>query len=124
MRICLRLNKTRRILHVDTQRLRGRIILQLEQIFHIASGYARGSISKMIDKDGKARSLTVVERQHWAKVAAYSAQVINSLANGLDERQIDKDLDKLEELLNKTPSALKIASISGDGEPPRKPEGT
>jgi hypothetical protein len=124
MRICLRLNKMRRILHIDTQRLRGRIIVQLEEIFHIASGYARGNISKMVDKDGKERSLTVTERQDWARIAAYSAQIINCIANGLDERQIDKDLDKLEEMLNKKSTTFKTASVSGGEESPRKPEGT
>ena len=81
----------RRILNIDTQRLRGRIIVQLEEIFHIASGYARGRVSRTVDKDGKERSLTVTERQNWARIATYSAQIINSIANGIDERQIDKD---------------------------------
>jgi hypothetical protein len=124
IRIGLRLDKMRRILHIDTQRLRGRIIMQLEEVFYIASGYARGKISKIVDKDGKERPLTVAERQLWARIAAYTAQIINSIANGLDERQIDKDLDKLEEMLNKTAAAVKNQTSSGGMEPPRKSEGT
>ena len=122
MRVGLRLSKIRRILHIDTQRMRGRIIVQLEEVFHIASGYARGKISKVVDKDGKERPLTVAERQLWARIAAYTAQIINSIANGLDERQIDKDLDKLEEMLNKTSAAVKVTDRIGV-EPPRKSEG-
>jgi hypothetical protein len=124
MRVCLRLNKMRRILNIDTQRMRVRIIVQLEEIFHIASGYARGRVYRTVDEDGKERSLTIAERQHWARIAAYSAQIINCIANGLDERQIDKDLDKLEEMLNKTAAAVKDQTSRGGMEPPRKSEGT
>jgi hypothetical protein len=124
MRVGLRLSKMRRILHIDTQRMRGRIIVQLEDVFHIAVSYSRGKMSKVVDKDGKERPLTVAERQLWARIAAYTAQIINNIANGLDERQIDKDLDKLEEMLNKTSAAVKVASASEGGEPPRKSEGT
>jgi hypothetical protein len=123
-RIRLRLNKMRRILNIDTQRLRGRIIVQLEEIFHIASGYARGRVSRIVDNDGKERSLSISERQNWARIATYSAQIINSIANGIDERQIDKDLDKLEEMLNKTSTKVKVTSTCEGGEPPRKSEGT
>jgi len=118
IRIGLRLDKMRRILYIDTQRLRGRIIVQLEEFFYIASGYARGKISKTVDKDGKERPLTIAERQLWARIAAYTAQIINSIANGLDERQIDKDLDKLEEMLNKTSAAAKTQGIGGE---PKRP---
>jgi hypothetical protein len=124
MRVCLRLSKMRKILHVDTQRMRGRIIVQLEDVFHIASGYARGKIFYVVDKDGKERPLTVAERQLWARIAAYTAQIINSIANGLDERQIDKDLDKLEEMLNKISAPVKNQTSSGSVESPRKSEGT
>jgi hypothetical protein len=46
------------------------------------------------------KDLDLNVRQKWMRVAAYAAQVINSLASGFDEKQIDKDLDKLEVLVN------------------------
>jgi hypothetical protein len=49
--------------------------------------------------------------------------IINNLAKGIDERQIDKDLDKLEVMLNKTAAAVKTPAVAGS-EPPRKSEGT
>ncbi len=103
----------RRILHVDTQRTRQRLIIQLEDLFDIASNYARGKIQRVVDETGKQRPLTIAERQHYARIAAYTAQIINSMVKGIDERQIDHDLDKLEAMLNKTKSAV-TASADAD----------
>jgi hypothetical protein len=46
------------------------------------------------------RELSLVERHRWARVAAYSAQTIDSLCEKFDERQIDRDLAELERLVN------------------------
>ena len=70
--------------------------MQLEEVFHIASDYARGKIDRVTVEDGKKRPLTIVERQHWARIAAYAVQIINNIAKGIDERQINLGLDKLE----------------------------
>ena len=121
-RVNVRLNKMRRILHVDTQHTRKKLLLQLEDLFDIASNYARGKVQRIVDETGKQRPLTIAERQHYARVAAYTAQIVNSIAKGIDERQIDQDLDKLEAMLNKTTSAVKATAVGS--EPPRKSEGT
>ena len=60
----------------------------------------------MVDENGVERLLTISEKQFWARIAAYSAQIINSIAKGLDERQIDKDLNAIENMLNKTASGV------------------
>jgi RNA polymerase-interacting CarD/CdnL/TRCF family regulator len=121
-RVNARLNKMRRILHVDTQHTRKKLLLQLEDLFEISSNYARGKVQRVVDKTGKERPLTIAERQFYARIAAYIAQIINNLAKGIDERQIDRDLDKLEAMLNKTTSAVKATAVGS--EPPRKSEGT
>ena len=105
MRVSIRISKARRILSVDTERTRRKLIVQLEEIFHIASDYARGKIDRVTLDDGKKRPLTIVERQHWARIAAYTVQMINNITKGIDERQINLDLDKLEAMLNKTAAA-------------------
>jgi hypothetical protein len=97
------------------------LIARLEEVFELASDYARGKIERVIDEDGKERPLTIAEKQFWAKIAAYTAQIINNLAKGIDERQIDLDLNKLEAMLNKTTAEVKAQAI--DGESPGKPEG-
>lgn len=102
-RVNVRVTKMRRILHVDTQQTRKKLLIQLEELFRIASNYARGAVKHVVDEEGKARPLTIVERQYYARIAAYTAQIINCVAKGIDERQIDKDLDHLEAMLKKTP---------------------
>jgi hypothetical protein len=79
--------------------------MQLEEVFHIASDYARGKIDRVTVEDGKKRPLTIVERQHWARIAAYTVQIINNIVKEIDERQINLDLDKLEAMLNKKAAA-------------------
>ncbi len=120
-RINARLNKMRRILHVDTQHTRKKLLLQLEDLFEISSNYARGKVQRVVDEAGKERPLTIAERQFYARIAAYTAQIINNLAKGIDERQIDRDLDKLEAMLNKTVPAPKAQAVGS--EPPGKSEG-
>ncbi len=83
----------RRIFHVDTQHTRRKLLVQLEELFEIASNYARGKFNHIRDETGKERPLTIAERQNYTRIATYTAQIINSVAKGLDERQIDKDLD-------------------------------
>lgn len=99
-RVHYRVIALRRAFHVDTQRVRKKTIQRLEEIFKIASNYARGKVSRVIDDDGKERPLTIPERQFWARIAAYTAMVISNVAKGIDERQIDLDLDKLDALIH------------------------
>ncbi len=121
-RVEVRVSKMRRIFHVDTQNTRRKLLIQLEGLFEISSNYARGKVDRIRDETGKERPLTIAERQYYARIAAYTAQIINSIAKGLDERQIDKDLDALEAMLNKTNSAAKAAADVG-WEPPGKSAG-
>jgi len=120
-RVSVRVQSVRRILHVDTQHTRRKLIVQLEELFEIASNYARGVVNHVTDENGKQRPLTIAERQFYARIAAYTAQIINNLAKGIDERQIDSDLDKLEAMLNKTTAA--VTAKADSGEPPGKSEG-
>ena len=121
-RVFSRVYTMRRILYVDTQRMRQRLIVRLEEIFGIASEYASGKIDRVADSDGKRRHLTVIERQFWARIATFTAQTINSIAKGIDERQIDRELDKLERMLNTTSATIKVSAANS--EPPGKSEGT
>jgi hypothetical protein len=121
-RVNVRVTKMRRTLHVDTQHTRRKLIIQLEELFQLASNYARGEVKYVVDEKGKQRPLTIAERQYYTRIAAYTAQIVNSIAKGLDERQIDKELDALEAMLNKTATAAKAAADAGR-EPPGKSEG-
>jgi DNA-binding MarR family transcriptional regulator len=117
-RVKTRIGKARRTLKIDTQHTRRHLLEQLEKLFDLASDYARGEIKRVTDGDGKERSLTPKERQLYSRIAAYTAQVINSIVKGIDERQIDADLDKLEEMLHKTSATIPVQPPDEGGEQP------
>ena len=85
-----RIQKLRAEVRVDTQKLRNQAIENLQELFTLAKEQAQN------------QSVKLKERQSWARVAAYICQVINTIAVHFDERQIDLDLNKLEELINET----------------------
>lgn len=84
----LRVGRLRKTVQINTQRLRGKALKALEELFNMAK------------KQAKNKELTIKQRQAWVRIAAYICQVVNSVAKGFDEKQIDLDLDKLEKLLN------------------------
>ncbi len=97
--VARRISQLRRSVRFDTDRLRRKTIGSLEQLFDVATDFAKGRI-KWQTQDGKASPVTIKQRQMWARIAAYVAQIMNTIANGIDERQIDKDLALLEKLVN------------------------
>ena len=96
----------RRIFHlqqtvkVDTQELRNKWMTELDDLFSLATSIAKGDITQQ-EVGGKLLSITPREREKWAQIAAKIGMVVVNLSRGYDERQIDKDLDKLEKLLDK-----------------------
>jgi len=83
-----RVQKLRAEVKIDTQKLRNQAIEDLQELFTLAKEQAQ-------DPNVKLK-----QRQAWTRVATYICQVINSVAVRFDERQIDIDLNKLEELIN------------------------
>jgi hypothetical protein len=100
----------RRIFKVDTQTIREKTIKRLEELFDLASGFAKGNY-RFTYVDGQRERVTLVQRQKWARVAAYIAQIINTIANGIDEREMDRDMDKLEVLINEAKAKNKAKSL-------------
>ena len=97
--IARRVEKIRRKVQIDTQKIRRDLLQSLKEIFKLASSLARGEF-KTQTVDGEKVKVTLNQRQAWARVAAYTAQTINVIADGFDERQIDIQLDELERLIN------------------------
>jgi len=83
-----RIEKLKEKVKIDTQKLRRKTLQGLEELFNMA------------EKMAKTNNLKLKQRQMWTRVAAYIAQIINSVASGFDEKQIDEDLNKLEKLIN------------------------
>ena len=94
-----RLRRLRKRIKVDTQEIRSKTLDNLEEIFNLAASLAKGEF-KTQNVDGSPVKVTIKQRQMWARVAAYVAQIMNSIALRFDERQIDIDLDELERLVN------------------------
>jgi hypothetical protein len=90
-----RIGKLKETVKVNTQRLRGKALEGLEELFDLAQAMA------------KSKNVKFKQRQIWARIAAYIAQIINSVASGFDERQIDADFDELERLINEAKSKAK-----------------
>jgi ribosomal protein L17 len=83
-----RIQKLRTEVKIDTQKLRDETIKNLQELFTLAKSQATNENAKL------------KQRQNWTRIAAYICQVINTIATRFDERQIDQDLAKLEELIN------------------------
>jgi hypothetical protein len=90
----------------DTQKIRLKTMKHLEELFNMASEMAKGEIQYQTE-NGKPQRITLSQRQRWARVAAYIAQIINGVATHFDERQIDEDLAKLERLIDEAKTKTK-----------------
>jgi hypothetical protein len=99
MMIFKRLAELKETIRVDTQRIRGKTLNSLQELFDLAVALAKGKV-KTQNEEGVPVKVTLKQRQMWARVAAYIAQIMNSVASGFDERQIDVQLDELERLVN------------------------
>lgn len=97
--VARRILQLRRAVRTDTDRLRSKTIRRLEDLFDLASSFAQGHV-KWQSIGGKSERVTVKQRQMWARIAAYIAQIMDTIANRVDERQIDKDLAELEKIVN------------------------
>ncbi|MFQ6074348.1 MAG: hypothetical protein ACE5KC_03920 [Candidatus Bathyarchaeia archaeon] len=95
----IRIEKLKRRVQVDTQRMREKTLTSLVQLFDIATKIAKGEV-----KYESGKLVTLKQRQLWARIAAYIAQIINGICKGFDERQIDTQLDELERLVNEARS--------------------
>jgi len=93
--IHVRLEACKRILRVDTRRIREQLLERLEEVFDLAC------------KNAKSEGLGLPEREKWSRVASYVAQTINSVASGFDEQQIAKRIDVLERIVDEAKARRK-----------------
>ena len=98
-RVSRRVTQIRRYVQTETQRTRKKLMKRLEEIFDLAASLARGEV-KYLTEGGVKAKVTMKQRQIWARVAAYVAQIMNSIAEGFDEREIDEQLAELGKLVD------------------------
>jgi DNA-binding MarR family transcriptional regulator len=104
--IIRRIVELKRTVKVDTQEMRSKTIRSLELLFDLAVAFAKGEF-KTQKEEGKRVKVTLKQRQMWARIAAYIAQILNSIASGFDEKQIDVQLDELERLVSEAKAKAK-----------------
>jgi len=86
--IIQRVDRIRRIVRIDTQKIRQDMLENLQELFYLAKKHAQNS------------KLKVPQRQKWVRIASYVAQVINSLTKSFDEAEITKELEQLEKMIH------------------------
>jgi len=104
--IARRVTELKQTIKVDTQKTRANALKNLEELFDLAVALAKGQV-KTQTVEGQKVKVTLKQRQIWARVAAYIAQIMNSIATGFDERQINADLEELECLVNEARAKTK-----------------
>jgi len=118
--IARRVAQLRRSVQVETQRTRKKLLIKLEEIFDLAVSLAKGEV-KTLTENGVKVKVTMKQRQIWARVAAYTAQIISSIAEAIDEREIDAMLAELEALIDAARSKVKDGEAkkpdAGAGQP-------
>jgi len=80
----------------------------------MASSFARGEL-RWQQADGKPEPIKMKQRQMWARVAAYIAQIMTTVTEKFDEREIDKELDELERLVNEARAKSKVSGTEEKG---------
>ena len=110
--ISTRVARLRERVEVDTQRVRKTTLNSLEEIFNLAVSLAKGDIKTQ--KVGRSQvKVSLKQRQFWARIAAYVAQVMNSIAHGFDERDLDAQLDELERLVDEAQARTEDGKAQG-----------
>lgn len=121
-----RISQLRRTIRIDTQQMRLKTMGDLKELFDMAAGLARGDFGSQL-VEGKQESISVKERQKWVRVAAYTAQVLNSITDKFDEREVDRELAELEKLVDEASAKGKAAEgeegAQQEEEPARPAEG-
>ena len=84
-RVSTRVVSLRRTVRIETQRMRENALESLEDLFTLAASIAKGEIKTQMVK-GRQVAISMKQRQVWARVAAYIAQIMNSIARASTRR--------------------------------------
>ena len=95
-----RARRARQNAEVDTQKLRRKLLVQLEEMFDLAKKYSE-------------TAKTAKQKQLFMRVTAYVAQVMNSLTKAFDEATVTKDLEELERMIGEAMAKEKDKGTQG-----------
>ena len=97
-RVVLHLGKIRRIYRVDRQKICTKLFDELDALFNLAFSIAQGRVKRLRDDEGNEYRVSFPQRQKWAQLATVTAQVMQSLNQGFDEKEFQTDLHRLEKI--------------------------
>jgi len=83
-----RARRARKNVELSTQRIRSKLLADLEKMFDMAKAHATDE------------NTTPKQRQIWTRIMAYIGQVMNSLTKAFDEASVTRDLEQLERMMN------------------------
>ena len=93
-----RIAETRREMETALNKLRRRMLKNLEEIFEMAGKIAKGEV-KHQRVTGKMVKITIPQRRRWLLVAGQTAEIIKGVTENFNEKEIKTKLEKLENLL-------------------------
>ena len=93
-----RIAEIRREMETALNKLRRRMLKNLEEIFEMAGKIAKGEV-KHQRMGGKMVKITMPQRRRWLLVAGQTAEIIKGVTENFNEKEIKSKLGELEKLL-------------------------
>ncbi len=92
-----RIEKTRREMEIVLEKLRRKMLKNLEEIFEMADRIVRGEV-KHQRVNGKMAKITIPQRERWLLLAKQTAEIIADITENFNERDVKTKLEYLENL--------------------------
>ena len=92
-----RIEKTRREMEIVLEKLRRKMLKNLEEIFEMADRIVRGEV-KHQRVNGKMAKITIPQRERWLLLAKQTAEIITDITENFNERDVKTKLEYLENL--------------------------
>ena len=105
-RIEQRIAKLTKQLEIDTQKVRARLIKNLEKLFEVATEHAN---PETVGEKRKTKQI-----REWSRLAAYISQVINSVSKTYDLAKIQAELENLRRRIEEMESAEPNDNLARD----------
>jgi hypothetical protein len=80
--------------------MRAKLLNNLDVLFQLAFSIAKGNVKQLVDENGAKHNVTLKQRHMWGRLATYTAQVMQNLSKGFDDKQFQTDLKRLERMVD------------------------
>jgi len=101
-----RIQKIKQETETELNKLRKILLKNLEEIFKTAGKIVKGE-TKHQRINGKLVKITPQQRRKWLQLAEQTTKTITSIATNINEKEIKKQIEQLEKLLNQTTKTTK-----------------